>query len=391
MKHAKHVGKGKRNLTSVQEEKCLSKGLQITYIIIFILFLCTAYTSWYFLQDRFEADTTDVENRNMAELPPLSMENLDGYTRSLESFINDHLPYRSSLIRMNSILEYSLYKDSPNPDVVIGKEDWLFYNTKINLSAYKGENLFNEKQLKKIAKNLQKSKDRLAKEGREFVLFIAPNRARMNARFMPDFIGPPAEELAVHQMIDYLSRHTDVKVVFDEDKLLDAQDQYPDKITYHKTDTHWNEYGAYICTVELLKTLGVQMPDYDSSDVTIEESDDVSGDMAKLMNLQDYYPAGKTYKVTGYDTHHMEVVESDFYGAVVTKAEGADPRSLFVIRDSFCTAMVDILGSQFQSARMVHHEGYKNAMIKEADPDIVVYECAEARIKDLKKWCYDPD
>ena len=53
--------------------------------------------------------------------------------------------------------------------------------------------------------------------------------------------------------------------------------------------------------------------------------------------------------------------------------------------------MVDILGSQFQSARMVHHEGYEDAMIRESDPDIVVYECAEARIKDLKKWRYDPD
>lgn len=387
----KHARKKEKNLSSVQEEARLSKGLQISYMIVFVLFLCTAYISWYFVQDRFEADTTDVENRNMAELPPLSMETLDGYTMALESYINDHLPYRSGLIRVNSLLDYSLFKDSPNSDVVIGKEGWLFYNTKINLSAYKGENLFNEKQLKKIAKNLQKTKDRLAKEGREFVLFIAPNRARMNARYMPDYIGPPAEKLAVHQMIDYIHEHTDVTVVFDEEKLLAAQDQYPDKITYHKTDTHWNEYGAYICTVELLRTLGVALPDYDSKEVTIEESDDVSGDMAKLMNLQDFYPAGKTYKVTGYDTHKMEVVESDFYGAVVTRAEGAEDRSLFVIRDSFCTAMVDILGSQFRSARMVHHEGYEDAMIREADPDIVVYECAEARIKDLKKWCYDPD
>ena len=387
----KHARKKEKNPPSVQEEKRLSKGLQISYMIIFILFLCTAYISWFFLQDRFETDTTDVENRNMAELPPLSMDTLDGYTMALESYINDHLPYRSSLIRANSILDYSLFKDSPNSDVVIGKEGWLFYNTKINLSAYKGENLFNEKQLKKIAKNLQKTKDRLAKEGREFVLFIAPNRARMNARYMPEYIGPPAEKLAVHQMIDYVHKHTDVTVVFDEEKLLSAQDKYTDKITYHKTDTHWNEYGAYICTVELLRTLGVDLPDYDSKDVVIEESDDVPGDMAKLMNLQGFYPAGKTYKVTGYDTHKMEVVESDFYGAVVTKAEGADPRSLFVIRDSFCTAMVDILGSQFQSARMVHHEGYEDAMIRESDPDIVVYECAEARIKDLKKWRYDPD
>ena len=387
----KHAGKTKKNLPAAEEEKFLSRGLQITYIGIFILFLCTAYISWPFLRGSFEEDTTNVENRNMAELPVFSLKSLDGYTAELESYINDHLPYRSKLIHMNSLLEYRVFHDSPSPDVVIGKDDWLFYRTKVNLSAYKGENLFNEKQLKKIADNLQKSKDRLAEEGREFVLFIPPNRARMNARFMPDFIGPPAEKLAVHQMIDYLHEHTDVKVVFDEDKMMEAQDKYPDRLTYHKTDTHWNEYGAYIAAAELIRSLGIDLPEYDSDKVTVEESDDTPGDMANLMNLQDDYPCGKTYKVTGYDTHNMKVLEADFYGAVVTEAEGADERKLFVIRDSFCTALVDLFGSQFCTARMVHHKGYQDKLIREADPDIVVYECAEARIKDLKKWCYDPE
>ncbi len=387
----KHAGNGKKNLSAAKKEKQLTKDLQLAYMVIFILFLCTAYVSWPFLKGNFEEDTTNVENRNMAQLPELSLKTLDGYTMELESYINDHLPYRSSLIRMNSILEYTAFKDSPNGDVIIGKDKWLFYSTKVNLSAYKGENLFNDKQLEKIAQNLQKTKDRLARDGREFVLFIAPNRARMNAAYMPDYIGPPAEKQAVWQMIDYLKKNTDVTVVYDDEKMLAAQTRYPDKITYHKTDTHWNEYGAYISTVELLKTLGIDMPDYDNPGVTIEESDDVSGDMAKLMNLQDFFPSGKTYKVTGYDTHDMQVLESDFFGSVVTQAEGADERSLFVIRDSFCTAMIDILGSQFSNARMVHHEGYEETMIAESDPDIVVYECAEARIKSLKKWCYDPE
>ena len=64
-------------------------------------------------------------------------------------------------------------------------------------------------------------------------------------------------------------------------------------------------------------------------------------------------------------------------------AAGADPRCLYVIRDSFASQMAEYLGSQFNDTYLRYKYSYSYDDLQECDPDIVVYETVERYAGDL--------
>ena len=65
-------------------------------------------------------------NRQLAEKPALTRDNLHNYASQYNSYYNDHLAFRSQMIEANSILNMKLFGDSSSASVVLGKNDWLF-------------------------------------------------------------------------------------------------------------------------------------------------------------------------------------------------------------------------------------------------------------------------
>lgn len=65
--------------------------------------------------------------------------------------------------------------------------------------------------------------------------------------------------------------------------------------------------------------------------------------------------------------------------------DGANERSLFMIRDSFGEGMFPYLSSQFNESSFVHVSNYSPEMISKYDPDIVVLEMVE-RYTDYSKF-----
>ena len=59
------------------------------------------------------------------------------------------------------------------------------------------QDLLTEDELASIAKTLCISRDNLASEGCDFIIFIAPNKERIYADELPDYYGDPADEHAV--------------------------------------------------------------------------------------------------------------------------------------------------------------------------------------------------
>ena len=152
----------------------------------------------------------------------------------------------------------------------------------------------------------------------------------------------------------------------------------------HKTDTHWNEIGGYVGASALLLELGIEMPDILSDDITVTKTNDTAGDLAGMLNLtRQLQKTDCDYSVEGYDNHQMENVEWDFFTMFSYKAVNADPRTIYVIRDSFSTAMAPYIGSQFSEAYLRHKSTYSYEEMEALDPDIVVYEVVERYVSDF--------
>lgn len=349
-----------------------------TALIIFLILTAGVWIIWP-AADKF-LDTGNYENRTLREFPDFNPEQMESYLSEVEQWLDDRAPFRNQLIRMNGMLDYYLFDTSPNSNVIKGKDGWLFYNNKADgdpIASYKGEDLLTEDELASIAKTLCISRDNLASEGCDFIIYIAPNKERIYADELPDYYGDPADEHAALQIYSYLKTHTDIKIVYPLTEMIDASQLYTDEYVYHKTDTHWNEMGAYTGMLSLLETVGITMPFIESDGMTIVAQKDTPGDLANMLNLGKSIDGGMTYRANGYLTHGIVNEKWDFYNEIIYHTDNGDPRRVFVWRDSFGSAMSDIIGSQFSYTYLRNAGSYDNSQVKENKPDIFVLETVE--------------
>ena len=357
-------------------------GAKVT-LASFLIIICFSWLLWIFLEKY--TDTTNYEKRKMASQPRLTADNYGTFAEQYENWFNDNIPFRNNLISLNSAIDFFVFDKSSNSRVIKGKGDWLFYNDPSNgdpLGDYQGTTLLSEEELQKLAQNCVSQQDFLEEQGKEFVLFIAPNKERIYSEYMPERYGKPADNYRALQIYNYLKENTDLRVVYPYEELMAAKALGSN--IYYKTDTHWNFIGAYVGATALLHELGVEMPNIQSNEITVTQGENTSGDLAGMLNLsKQLRNTDHEYSVEGYDTHQIESVVQDFDTVFSFKATGADPRRIYVIRDSFSTAMAPIIGSQFSETYMRNRKTYSYDDYLAQNPDIVVREVVERHLSEL--------
>ena len=360
-------------------------------IAFFLVIILAPNVFWLFFKDYF--DTANYENRSKLEKPSIELAHLPDFPEQYEDYYNDSLPFRNQLIKLNSKIEYYIFKNSSHEDVIVGKNGWLFYNKKADgdpVATYKGLVLFTEEELEQIAGNLEKSEKKLADMGCEFVLYIAPNKERVYYEEMPDYYGMPAEYYKVGQLVEYLEEHTDIRIVYPYHELMEAKSNFSDLDLYHRVDTHWNSAGGYIGGTVLLHELGIDMPAIGDDSLSIQPVSNQFADLANYLNLGSELNTEKDYSITGYESHNPVTVKDEFFGEWSFKCDAtADSRKLLMARDSFCTAMITVIASQFRESCMIHHDGFSDDMIEKYEPDIFVYELVERNIPLLSAFCFE--
>ena len=350
----------------------------------FLIIICFSWLIWILVSPY--CDTTNHENRELAARPVLTVDGYATYSKDYESYFNDHIPFRNGLISINSAIQYFAFNKSSDDRVIVGKDNWLFYSFVSDgdpVSCYMGTNLLTEDDLKAIADNCVSQRDFLAEQGKEFVIFIAPNKERIYSEYMPEKYGEPADMYVALQIVNYLRENTDLRVVYPYEELIESKDKVDNNI-YYLTDTHWNFVGGYIGSVELLKELGIDMPSIDDDAISITKGENTSGDLAGMLNMNKFLKnTDSEYNVEGYNKHDMETINDDFNTTKIYHSTGADERKLYVYRDSFASYMAPYIGSQFNDTYMRYFGSYTYEDFEEQNPDVFVYETVERYVTRL--------
>lgn len=349
------------------------KSAKLALIVLFLAALYLPFALWAGLGSRLTGENR--ENRTLAEWPAFDLSRLSALPGQYEKYFNDHLPFRSPLISLHAELSSRLFDTSSSDSVILGKEDWLFYS-RINdgdpAASYRGEDLFTMPELRQIAADLCATRDALKKRGIEFVLFIAPNKERMYAEYMPDRYGPPAEEYAARQLADFLRKRTDLRVVYPYEELMEAKAAFPDLPLYYSNDTHWNGIGAYVGARALLAELGVSLPPLSRENIS-QTADGYVGDLADMLNIT---RTAAQYTVSVPGAASFKTAETEDSPVLVTST-GRESGRLFLRRDSFGEAMIPYLAPWFSHAAYVNTLEYDQAQADEARPTVYVMEVVE--------------
>lgn len=362
----------------------MTKRKAAAWLICFALMLLGPGAAYFFVGPYLNSENT--ENRQLAAMPELETGSLSSLVNSLKafpsqfnSFYNDHVPFRSQLIELNSVLSVELFQDSASDSVMLGKENWLFYTDEESVEDYKGTNLYSQQELDQIRDNCLATQEYLEKRGIEFVIMIPSNKEDIYSEYLPDYVTKRGEMTRAQQVVDCL-REAGIRVVYPREEMLEYKDEYS---LYWHYDTHWNNLGGYIGAKALLEELGVAVPEVE--ELTLTPSTFSGYDLAGMMNLRNYYeknmPSDVNYNISGYPTNNMSVLFADDATELIYQSDSPDRRRLFLVRDSFAGLMAPVLASSFAYTYMPHWNGcFEQSMIDEQQPDIFVYEVVERRL-----------
>ena len=252
------------------------------------------------MQDGSKGDDTSSEqstaDANGQSGEPVKTPWFTALQNSLNSF-TERLFGRNKLISFNSeltsLLTGGTYMESTQ--VLLGKDNWLFYKTEMDghpLWDYMGINHFTEEELAAIAANLVNMRDGFKELGVDFYVTALPNKEIIYEEYMPDTVARVNEVSRAEQLADYIWDNTDLVYVYPKQALLDAKEEGQ---IYYKTDTHWNQKGAFVGMQELLHAAyGVEAKDLNSVSFDIT-SNDLAGDLAVIGGVADKYNIDTTY------------------------------------------------------------------------------------------------
>ena len=314
-------------------------------------------------EDASAMDNTEVKSDEEAGLETEEKVSwFTGLQKKINKFTNG-LFTKERLIAFNTALTAKLSNDAyiESTQVLLGKNNWLFYKTEIDghpIEDYMGVNHFSEEELAAMAKNLVDNRDYFRDElGIRLVMMGVPNKESVYAENMPDTVYRVREETRADQASAYIQANTDLEYVYPKAELIAAK---ADHQVYYTTDTHWNQVGTFVGLQTLFKEMYGTHADLDSVSFRIDATD-YAGDLATIAGLQDKYNIDTVY-----------VLEKD---SVDEAQKHGD--TVLVVGDSFSGFLSTEAGAYYDDVIWKYTTDFTMDMIDEYKPDIIMWECTE--------------
>jgi hypothetical protein len=232
-----------------------------------------------------------LEKRKMAGKPELRWDGMFQYLNDYTPYYNDHFTFRGDLILVNNLVKVKFFRVSPTPKVLIGKNGWLFYDKPGNrpgtVNYYRSYTPFSVRELEQWKNLLGQRHQWLAARGIHYLFIIVPNKNTIYPEFMPDHIRRVNKKSRMDQLVEYLENQSTVPLLDIRQALKDAKIKYP---VYSKTDSHWNDYGAYIAHREIFKYISRYFKEAEPlplSRFNIKTVNHMGGDLATMLSLHE--------------------------------------------------------------------------------------------------------
>lgn len=362
----------------------MKKHISYAWVFMFVIIFMSAFLT-YPLLSKFMTQI-NIENREKEDFPILSIKNYTEYNHLFEAWYNDALPYRDYLIQSNRKLTFYGFKESASQSVIVGKDSWLFFND--TMPDYKRNNLYTSGQLEALCTRLMVNQNYFHKRNIEFIVFIAPNKASIYGEsFLPSYIRRENNQSRTEQLVDYIRQNSNIKIIFPQEELIEITKEYPEYPLYFHLDTHWNYLGGYCGTKALLRELNIELPEIE--EIVLEETNSPlfiwnGYDLANMMGMTGELTQDVNYEITcGSDTiiNWNGDTTSDpnaFYSLCQTTSTAADHRKIMFIRDSFGSAMLPPMASEFSDIYSPHMDSTIDSnTIDTIQPDVVIFEFVE--------------
>ena len=324
------------------------------------------------------------ENRYLAPFPKVSgQRDLKLLPRMMEDYVNDRFGLRSQMVHVNSLMRYKLGVSSTR-DIVIGRDQWLFYTADKIMEQHTGADIFTPTELEHWVRAMEADRDWLAARNVAFYILMAPEKNTIYPEKLPDYPRGPVTR--IDQLAERL-RHSNLKFIDTREQLFRAK--AAGETIYFAGDTHWTERGAFVAYRMLIDEVRKSFPSVaplTASDFTISYSSPPTADLAVHLHLENdlhYTIEQLTPKWKLHQTAPQATTYRPGWGWRVTENKNDlynQPR-LLVFGDLFTDYVLGphILYETFHDPVWTDNNGgtLNMNLVRELKPDIVIVQFAE--------------
>jgi len=372
-------------------ETKVRRGANGFLIALFCGFLTLPTLDWLL---HLDDSPTPNENRVPAVFPkwPGVASDLQPFIAGLESWFNDHFGFRKTLVRLHNRWKVKLFGESPSSDVLTGRDGWLYFGSGMMIDNHLGVRLFSAEDLVSWQTLLETRRNWLEKRGIAYVFVVAPNKETIYPEHLPEWMVGSGRETKLDQLVAHMRAHSTVEVLDLRSMLIEAKKT---ALTYYPTDSHWNDFGAFLASRALVEVVGRQLPgglealSIDAFELRFV--DQSPGDLARMSGEARVSSERITPRLTPRPPlepleAHVEESLLDPSGKagsapVYTERSGGF-RRIVLFRDSFATAWIQFLGQHFARAVYVSRQFWSAALIEREHPDVVVDEVGERQLNE---------
>jgi len=237
---------------------------------------------------------------SLAEKPVFSKDNwFSGqFQEQYNQYVEDHIGFRKSFIRLRNQIEFSLFKTAHASNVFVGKNNVLYQD--FYIEAFMGKDLLTKDKVREKVSKFIFVQNELAKRNITLVLLIAPGKVSFMPEYLPSYIdvkkaGTSNYDLFTDELEKNNANVVDIRKYFLKIKNTSKYPLFP------RSGTHWSGYGLTLVADTLFKFIenksGINLVDFHSeqgteTDENLRFTDD---DIGKGMNLIWDIPSWKMY------------------------------------------------------------------------------------------------
>jgi len=275
----------------------------------------------------------------------------------------------------------NILKENPLPNkVVYGKDDWLFLGNHFENTLYNsfGNDHFKNNQEERLVDYFGKIKHYLDGKGIKFYIVIPPDKNRIYQEYLPYRLSQNTTKL--QHLKSALKQKYNINII---DLYKTLHDSKKEEQLYMKTDTHWNDYGAFLGFKEVTNKINPffkQSSSLNRSDYNIHKVAINNGDIPKSINLE---IQDTTIKFSKKIKSQVQLKKDQ--SPVLHYINPLLDKKLLMYRDSFSSAWIKYFNEIFGESLYIRKYDFNPSLIESYKPDIVIFEIIERNIGTLVK------
>lgn len=355
-------------------------------ICIFTLILSAAF---YFNEET----VIKSENRKITTFPELpqkfSTSKIRHFFSQLTQFYTDNFPNREKIILTLTALIPSIKTENFSIDTVItGENDWLFLgnNYASTIDKLTGKIYYHKSDNKRYDVMhrygyYKAIAERILERNKEVFFLIGPNKTSIYPEYLPKNIIPAPKPF--HEQLTQKMEQEGLNIYYPRQDLVEEKEK---ALLYYVTDTHWNNYGAFIAFIRLIPRLNQNFAAIiKEEDFTFIPAKSFAGDLINIGNFiytdKDYQDNFKVF----YKNMPMEAPnarennDQTLKLSQIVNPDAILDKTVWIIGDSFSTALRPFFSFCFKTVYFIHKNDFHASAADFSDihADYVIYETVE--------------